>query len=205
MNTGFTPGALMSLFGFGLPAVNPKMTFGGVAAKVLYASPNLINLQVPFQPGLPLGIQLALPAGNITLQTLPTDRSLGIFTADGIYAAALNQNGTVNAAANPAVAGSIVTLYGTGAIWPAGMIDGGVPVAAASLDQQQNGFQIVDGRGVPADIFYAGAAPQIINGVFQVNVLVPVGARPPFTLQSVPANTSGQATLSSNPFMIYTQ
>ena len=66
----------------------------------------------------------------------------------------------MNSAANPAAMGSVVTLYGTGAVWPYGMADGGIPTAAAALNQEQNGFQVVDlPAGIPQDILYAGAAP----------------------------------------------
>jgi uncharacterized protein (TIGR03437 family) len=201
MNTGINAGALVSLFGFALPSAPGQIAMNGVPVTVLYAAPGQINLQVPFD--------LLFPSGNFVVVTglpsvsvqLPVSRSLGIFTSDGIHAAALNQDGTVNSAANPAAQGSIVTLYGTGAVWPAGMTDGGIPTAAAPLNQEQNGFQILDSYGIPESILYAGTAPDIIGGVFQINVAVPVGAQPPFTLQSV--STAVGVFLSSNPFSVY--
>jgi uncharacterized protein (TIGR03437 family) len=201
MNTGINAGALVSLFGFALPSAPGQIAMNGVPVTVLYAAPGQINLQVPFD--------LLFPSGNFVVVTglpsvsvqLPVSRSLGIFTSDGIHAAALNQDGTVNSAANPAAQGSIVTLYGTGAAWPAGMTDGGIPTAAAPLNQEQNGFQILDSYGIPESILYAGTAPDIIGGVFQINVAVPVGAQPPFTLQSV--STAVGVFLSSNPFSVY--
>lgn len=202
MNTGVYPGALISIFGIGLGNGPVTVIWGDVIAKVLYAGPNQINLQVPFET-LPAGnylVQIVLPSATILQPISGMSRSLGIFTTDGTYAAALNQDGTVNSASNPAVAGSIVTLYGTGAIWPADMADGAIPVVAAPLNQEQNGFQIVDKVGVPGTVLYAGAAPQVIDGVFQANVLIPVGAIPPFTFQSI---TAGPTVLSSNPVMVY--
>lgn len=199
-NTGIYQGALVSLFGFGLPATTPQITIGGFPATVLYAGANQINIQVPFEPFQPT-VQIALPSGNLTFQ-VPVSRALGIFTVDGTYAAALNQDGTVNSASNPAAKGSIVTFYGTGAVWPAGTADGGVPTAAAQLDQESNGFQFIDSRGIPQFIQYAGAAPEIIDGVFQLNVTIPADAQQPFTLQSVPAYGS---PMSSNVVRIYTQ
>jgi len=38
----------------------------------------------------------------------------GVFTVDGTYAAAVNQDGSVNSAANPAPPNSIVSIYATG-------------------------------------------------------------------------------------------
>jgi uncharacterized protein (TIGR03437 family) len=199
MNTGIYPGALVTLFGFALPTATPQIAMNGVPATVLYAGPGQINLQVPFNLPFPSGNTVAVTGLlSVSLQ-VPVTRSLGIFTSDGIHAAALNQDGTVNSAANPATQGSIVTLYGTGAIWTSGMTNGGIPVAAAPLDQEHNGLQVIDSLGIPEYILYAGAAPGIINGVFQINLMVPVGAQPPFTLHSIlPAGI-----LSSNPFSIY--
>jgi uncharacterized protein (TIGR03437 family) len=82
------------------------------------------------------------------------------------------------------------------------MTDGGIPTAASSLDQEQNGLQLIDNNGIPEFIHYAGAAPYIINGVFQVNVEVPANAQPPFTLQSISA--IGER-LTSNSFTLYRQ
>ncbi|MES1258783.1 MAG: hypothetical protein ABUS51_10140, partial [Acidobacteriota bacterium] len=55
-------------------------------------------------------------------------------------------------------------------------------------------------RGIPEFMLYAGAAPLIIDGVFQINVAIPAGARPPFTLESISANG---VSISSNAFAIY--
>jgi uncharacterized protein (TIGR03437 family) len=174
MNTGAYPGALISLVGVGFHGAPETVTIAGVAAPVLYAGPNQINVQVPFEAYAGV-VDLTLPAENLTLN-LPLNRSLGIFTTDGIHAAAVNQDGTVNSAANPAAMGSVVTIYGTGAVWPYGMTDGGIPSGAAALNPEQNGFQLIDlPAGIPQQILYAGAAPEIINGVFQMNVTVPVG------------------------------
>jgi uncharacterized protein (TIGR03437 family) len=174
MNAGAYPGALITLTGIGFHGAPETVMIAGVAAPVLYAGPDQINVQVPFEADAGI-VDLTLPSENITIH-LPVTRSLGIFTTDGIHAAAVNQDGTINSAANPAAMGSVVTLYGNGAVWPYGMADGGIPIAAASLDQEKNGFQLLDlPAGIPQDILYAGAAPEIIDGVFQMNVSVPLG------------------------------
>jgi len=207
MNTGAYPGALISLVGVGFHGAPETVMIAGVAAPVLYAGPDQINVQVPFEADAGR-VDLTLPSENITIQ-LPITRSLGIFTTDGIHAAAVNQDGTVNSTANPAPIGSVVTLYGTGAVWLYGMADGGIPSAAAALNQEQNGFQVLDlPAGIPQDILYAGAAPGIIDGVFQMNVSVPAGAVITgvgwqVRLQSL--LQSSAAPLSSNTVGIYVQ
>jgi uncharacterized protein (TIGR03437 family) len=88
------------------------------------------------------------------------------------------------------------------------MADGGIPSAAAWLNQEQNGFQVLDlPAGIPQDILYAGAAPEIVDGVFQMNVAVPSGVVVTpgvgwqVQLQSV--LQSSVAALSSNTVGIY--
>jgi uncharacterized protein (TIGR03437 family) len=207
LNTGLYPGALFSLFGFKLPGSpqDVQVVIGGRPAPLLYAGPNQINVQVPFGFSLgtydPLPVQVVLPSESISLKP-PYARSLGIFTVDGVRAAALNQDGSINSASNPAPRGSIVTLFGTGATWPSSMRDGALATAAAALDQAQNRFDVVDSSGVPASILYAGAAPGIINGVFQLNVQLPANVILPLTLRARTVGSFNQ-NLSSNPVQVY--
>ena len=77
MNTGAYPGALISLVGVGFHGAPETVMIAGVAAPVLYAGPNQINVQVPFE-AIAGVVDLTLPAENITIQ-LPITRSLGIF------------------------------------------------------------------------------------------------------------------------------
>jgi len=206
-NTGLTAGTLVSLFGFDLgSSQNVQVQVGGFSATVLYAGSNQINIQVPFElatvvasgPVFP-SIQVALPSGTVTVAPAPATQSVGIFTSDGAHAAALNQDGSVNSVSNPAAHGSIVTLFGTGAVWPYGTPDGTLATSASSLDQEQNQFEVVDSTGAPAAILYAGTAPDLIDGVFQVNVQLPPDAVPLLTLRTAPSGVS----LSSNPVQIY--
>jgi uncharacterized protein (TIGR03437 family) len=202
VNTGLYPGALVSLFGFGLPvsAQGVQILIDGLPAPVLYSGSNQINFQVPFLTtvnlGIPAQFQVVLPSGSLTLQP-PVRQSLGIFTNDGTHAAALNQDGTINSASNPAPGGSIVTIFGTGANWyPSAMQDGAVATAAMAL----NGFSAFPSIGTPLAIHYAGAAPGLIDGVFQINLQAPPAPDIPFTVQ-VPNVFGG--TLSSNPVQVY--
>jgi uncharacterized protein (TIGR03437 family) len=206
-NTGLTAGTLVSLFGFDLgSSQNVQVQVEGFPATVLYAGANQINIQVPFElatvvasgPIFP-SIQVVLSSGTVTVAPAPATQAVGIFTSDGIHAAALNQDGSVNSVSNPAVRGSIVTLFGTGAIWPSGTPDGTLATSPSSLDQEQNQFEVVDTTGAPASILYAGTAPGLIDGVFQVNVQLPRDAAPPLTLRASPFGVS----LSSNAVQVY--
>jgi len=98
--------------------------------------------------------------------TFPT---VGIFTTDGVYAAALNQDGTVNSAANPAPPETVVTLFGTGGAWSFGTLDNAVATAANPLFDD---WGVTDSSGNELTVLYAGMAPGLLCGVFQVNVLL---------------------------------
>jgi len=198
LNTGLYSGALVSLFGFDLPAsaLGVQVLIGGLPAPVLYSGSNQINVQVPFKTSAyGAQVQVVLPSGSL-LPPLPFEQSLGIFTTDGIHAAALNQDGTINSASNPEQGGSIVSIFGTGASWPPGMQDGGVAMAAMELNQ----FVAFDKLGTPLAIRYAGAAPGLIDGVFQMNLQAPLAFNGPFAVQ---AKDAFGVALSSNPVQLY--
>lgn len=209
MNVGLVAGELVTLFGFDLDGSpqNVQVSILGFPATVLYASSNQINVQVPFEIALIIStgiihatVQVVLPSGSVAVTGIPLAPTLGIFSSDRVYAAALNQNGTVNSAFNPAERGSMVTLFGTGAIWPSDIQDGAIASSALPLDQEQNRFELVDSAGVPASILYAGAAPGLIDGVFQINVQLPPDAALPLTLRTLPSTGT---SVSSNPVQIY--
>ena len=103
--------------------------------------------------------------------SLPTSLAApALFTADGSgkgQAAAVSQDGTSNSVANPASAGSIVTVYGTG-------FGATTPI---SNDGELTGSDLhvialpvrvaVDGKATK--VTYAGSAPGLVAGVSQIN------------------------------------
>ena len=155
-----------------------SVLFDGSAAPLLYASSGQINAIVPFAVSSEAVTQVSIMNGAELVAgfTLPVAESApGIFTVgSGIGPGAiLNQDGTVNSSFNPASAGSIVALFGTGA----GTM---VPLPADG--------QLVDGEsrlslpvsvqigGVDAQVIYAGGAPGLVAGVLQINCAVPQNA-----------------------------
>jgi uncharacterized protein (TIGR03437 family) len=207
LGTGLYPGELVSLFGFDLDGApqNIQVLIGGVPATVLYAGTTQINFQVPFEFSEygSQQVQVMLPSGTVTLQPgLSISRygqSLGIFTTDGLHAAALNQDGSVNSASNPAARGSVVTLFGTGAIWSTGLQDGAIATSGTPLEQEQNPFEVVDANSAPARILYAGVIPGTIYGVFQINVQLAPNVAIPITLLA----SSLDGAISSNAVHVY--
>ena len=149
-----------------------------MASPLIYISAGQVNAVAPF--GLTggntitsSGGQAGLPIRSLTVAPAQP----GIFSFDGSGAgqgAILNQDGSVNSAGNPAAAGSIITLWATGAgqLSPPG-IDGAVttsdslPVPVLPVTAQIG--------GQAATVLYAGGAPGIVAGVIQVNLRVPRG------------------------------
>jgi uncharacterized protein (TIGR03437 family) len=90
---------------------------------------------------------------RVTIPMVAAPAAPGLFTSAPGQAAASNQDGSANSAANPAGTGSVVALYGTGLGVAA------VPVSVRIGDQ-------------PAEVLYAG--PGYAPGVFQINTRLPV-------------------------------
>ena len=93
--------------------------------------------------------------------------------ANGSGAAiAANEDGTLNTQTNPAIAGHIITLYGTGQGFIAGAPpDGnvsGAPLATAQPPTVFIGAHLQSGDAIK----YAGLAPTLV-GVWQLNVVIP--------------------------------
>ena len=188
-----SPGEMVVLFGSGFGPTtltygeyaNGRLTssigqntvrFDGIAAPLIYASGTQIGAIVPY------GINPSQTAVTVTSAngtslpfSMPVATSVpGLFTADSSgsgLVAALNANGTLNTANNPAKAGDPVVLFGTGEgqTSPAG-IDGLImnTPATASL------AAAVTVGGQTATIDYFGSAPGEVAGVFQLNCLIPL-------------------------------
>jgi uncharacterized protein (TIGR03437 family) len=190
------PGEVVSIFGLGLgpdPGVlasvatgasypttlgGTQVFFDGVPAPMWYVSSTQINAVVPYAVKAPT-TRITVQRGGITdgPRILPVaDTVPGIFTATGTgqgQAAVLNQDGTYNSVANPAVRGTIITFYAVGAgIMTPPESDGGVQPGALPLPAPQEPVS-VQIRGADAPVIYAGAAPGYISGLMQVNVQVP--------------------------------
>ena len=236
-DAGVTAGALATIFGVGLGPSNGIVAgpdakgfyptqLGGVKvqfvtrglppvdAPLLYVGPDQINFQVPWNALGNSDVTITTPTATLAPIRIQSIESTGVFQRSGSpFAAALNQDLSINSSTNLARAGSIVALYSTGecgedplapngAIWNLG-------------DQNPDGtqeiaiFTIRDDR--PVSIFYFGPAPGLINGVCQINVRLPDGAENPTltAYQIVPNSVANTGTLQlfapSNTFQVYAQ
>ncbi len=187
------PGELVTLFGSGIgPAVaqepsgsvtstvlgGTSVLFDGTAAPLLYAGSNQINAIVPYGVSGKTATQLTITAQGKTIAavtqavaaTAPAIFTLN-FTGSGA-GAILNQDSSVNSPSNPAVKGTVISIFASGAgqTNPPG-VDG--QVAGTELPQPLLPVTVQIG-GLNAKVSYAGAAPGLISGVTQVNALIPV-------------------------------
>ena len=150
-----------------------RILFDGVPAPLVYVSAIQGAAVVPYfgAANATTHVQVeyqGVRSAPLTVTVSPT--APGLFTANASGTgpgSILNQDNTVNSAANPASRGSVVILWGTGEglTDPPG-VDGrlavGVlpaPLAAVSVDI----------GGLPATLKYAGAAPGMMPGVLQIN------------------------------------
>jgi uncharacterized protein (TIGR03437 family) len=195
-----SPGQLVVIYGSGLgPATltqfqlvnglvptslaGTTVVVNGALAPILYTSATQVAAMVPFSvTGSNALVTVvnqgqAAPPKSVAVATV----SPAIFTANTSGtgpAAALNGGTSVNSAGNPANAGSIVTLYITGAgqTTPAG-VDGKPGGDGSSGNPLSLPVQPVTASigGKNATVQFAGSAPGVVAGIMQVNVTVPSG------------------------------
>ncbi len=104
----------------------------------------------------------------------------GVFTVNNYEAFAINQDGSINSASNPAPTGTYVTIFGTGLgpIEPT-QADGtfielplptnALPVTLTSVQEGLPGFPVAPPPPITRQ--YAGPAPFQAAGVSQINFL----------------------------------
>lgn len=167
-----------------------QVIFDGVPAPLLYVQDRQINAIVPYEIAnkSTVALQVIRQGGSGQPVILPvTPRNPAIFSLSGTgigQGAVLNEDGTLNSRSNPAKRGSIVSLYGTGLgqTDPASA-DGTItvpPLLASPPPIVLFGFLTLNRDGTTStpqgEVLYAGPAPFLLSGVFQINVRVPQGA-----------------------------
>jgi uncharacterized protein (TIGR03437 family) len=190
------PGEIVSLFGNGLgpadgaqPAVTlesgfptelagVQVLFNGQPAPLLYVQEAQINAVVPWQVAGEITICVSYRSVLTNCIVEPVIFALpGIFTIDGVHAAAVNQDETINSAAHPAPPGSIVSVFGTGfgPVAPA-VKDGSIvtlPLPSNALDLGLYVPASAASAAMVVAVTYAGPAPFQVAGVTQINFRVP--------------------------------
>lgn len=162
-----------------------QVFFNDIPAPLFYAGPYQINTVVPEAltsltsagTTLPTAtLKVVGPNGKIDLPSVfvtasqPRVFSTGTGTTFGttFYATALNEDGSVNSASNPALGGSIVTIWATGLGYE-DAVDGSIvhqPVSRTPISVLCSATQSLD-------VLYGSDAPETVLGVTQVNFRLP--------------------------------
>ena len=204
------PGGFVTLFGSGLgphqgvqtqaslnspfptQVASVAVTFDGTPAPLLWVQDSQINLVAPWSltPGHNTQVCVSYNNVNANCLTWPVAGTApAVFTVGGVYAAAVNQDGSINSAVHPAPVGSIVSIWATGL----------GPIAPPQADGTLVGpplpnnnvlpvvVQAVEPSSCPSPIFgcqpspptytnfevaYAGPAPYMVAGASQINFRV---------------------------------
>ncbi len=184
------PGEIVTLRGYGLgpttaavaPGAMPadqlggtQVTFGGFTAPVFSAQSQQVTVQVPWEIAGEKSTEVVVtynggpPAGTSSSVVAVVAKA-----TPGIFAVA-NSDGTLNSSSNPARAGSYISIYGTGGgvtnplgktgeLWPPSLARLNLPVSVSI-------------SGTNASVLYAGSAPTLESGYFQINAALPPGLK----------------------------
>jgi uncharacterized protein (TIGR03437 family) len=159
-----------------------EVYFDEFAAPLMYVQSQQINVAVPWEIAGRTSTQVhvvynGVPLNAATLTVLPSAPGLFYLSYASQQAAILNADGSINSASNPAKAGDVISLFGTGGgpTSPAGVTGGYWELNANTLLTLPVTVHIED---LNAPVVYAGAAPGLLSSFFQINVRVPPGLPP---------------------------
>jgi uncharacterized protein (TIGR03437 family) len=166
-----------------------QVLFNNTPAPLIHVDSSHITVVTPYEVAGKQQVQVGilfsgatLPFPNETIEIAQIDPSVppvapGLFTTVPGQVACLNQDGSVNGPTNPAAQGSEVAIFltGLGMTVPPG-VDGSVtsiPATGVSGLPMPTSTVLVYAGGKAARVVYAGAAPDLVSGVMQVNFIVP--------------------------------
>lgn len=163
--------------GGGLPLTlsGTRVLVDGVAVPLLETAPNQIQAFLPFDIAGKSEVAIEVERDGVKTQRLVVGvdaAAPGLFEAPDRpgQALAVNQDGSVNTRNNPAVRGQVLVLYATGLGELEGPMGAGLP--APSAVRTQLAIQAFLGN-VAGTVEYAGAAPGLPAGIYQINVRIP--------------------------------
>ena len=208
VGTGMGPAALASnTFSsagiLGTQLSGTAVTFNGIAAPLIYTSATALAVIVPYEVSGSTNAQMVVNyQGRVSSTlTIPVATSApGIFTANSSGSgaiASLNQNGLLNTASAPATPGSIIVFYvtGEGQLTPGG-VDG--KLAGSPIPHPILPVTVTIG-GVAASVAYSGSAPGEVEGLMQINAVIPqgvYGASVPVVVQVGAVQSQTTATIA---------
>ncbi len=172
-------------YGF-LPTVlaGVSVTFDGIAAPMFYAAVGQLDFQVPFElaKNLETGVvtktqvvvnylgSASAPVAVPVVPSQPTFYSIG--TAGAVLA--INPDGTLNSAQNPAARGTFVTIYGDGVGGVSYPIVTGQGAPGLPSSSYTGSYTYSIGASPPAPASFGGWSPGSV-GLAQWNLQIPSG------------------------------
>jgi len=179
------PGSLTTVMGTAFTGKNVSATFNAIPATIFFSNDTQINLLVPADLGSVASSQLVVTVDGSSstaaaVQVAPFEPAI-------FPNALLNQDGTLNSAANAAHIGSVVYFFATG-------------LSGTGQISVHIGNQEIDA------LYYAGPAPGL-PGVQQVNLVIPTSLAPGTANLYVcgSSNSSNAATVCSVPVPVTLQ
>jgi uncharacterized protein (TIGR03437 family) len=161
-----------------------QVTFDGNPAPILWAQDGQLNVVAPWSLNTSRNTQVCVTYRDVALKCVswPTAGwTPGVFMNYGTtFAVALNQDGSVNSATNPAALGSVVSVFanGLGSITPqqadGALVDVPLPnnvfsATVKALVPDPNSPRGTGTMEVAAEVLYYGPAPFRVAGISQVN------------------------------------
>jgi len=155
-----------------------RLLVDGVPAPLIYVSPDQLSAIVPFavagRPNVRITIENGSDRSPQFLATIGGTQP-GIFTLDGsgrgLVAAINAQDATINGPNTPARRGSVVTIFATGLGTLSPTLRDG-EVAGFNLSNVTAAVDVTV-SGFTATVTYAGSAPGLVAGVYQINFVIP--------------------------------
>jgi uncharacterized protein (TIGR03437 family) len=198
-NTGISPGEIITLYGTNLGPTpvalltlnsagtlvttsldGTQVTFNGFPGPMIFTSDGQIAVVVPYEIAGQSTVSvvvsyLGLEAGPIQFNVVPATPGLFTLSQQGTGDAAIVRlsDSSVISASNPASVGDTLELYGEGygvASPSTALADGTVVETVLPLPAATTTL-LIDGR--PVNTIYAGGAGGDVNGVLQINFVVP--------------------------------
>ncbi|MBM3764173.1 MAG: hypothetical protein FJW32_02170 [Acidobacteria bacterium] len=158
-----------------------RILFDDTPAPLIYASAGQSSAVVPYNVAGKQSVRVVVEQGSnrsapITVPVVAAKPALFSANSSGRGPGAiLNQDTSFNSASNPAAKGSVIVLFGTGegATDPPGA-DG--RLATSVFPKPSLPVSVTIGNTRVTQLSYAGAAPGLVAGVFQINVVIPPDA-----------------------------
>lgn len=176
--SGLGPGQLVAAPVISIGLAGTQVYFNGLPAPVIYTSSNQVAAIVPY--GVFGAAKVAVTSSSsqsfAVALIATTAAAPGVLTSNASgtgQAAAINQDGSLNSAANPAHMRDYISLFvtGEGQTFPEGS-DGKTGVDPLPQPLLPVGVTI---GGKAASVSYAGGAPGLVAGVMQINAMIPAG------------------------------